>query len=1188
MPYQSGVNYIDTLLSGLAPHWEGTGSFNTPTIISYSFVEDKAVYNSSTSPGIEAVDFSPFTLAQRTAAREAFQLWSSVANITFVEVTDTSETHGDIRLLNSNDIIQESGAAGQAYYPLIGPGEDRQSAQNEIKGDIVIAPAVTGMQDYSQFSFGRFVIAHEIGHALGLNHPNDDDSLAVIPADKNNDRYTIMSTPETSSDPHVFFEGIHVTHPMLYDIAALQHLYGANNTHNNGDTVYQFWYPDQSITTIWDSGGIDTIDASFADHSAIINLNPGTFSSIGRLPLGLSPTPVDAVNNIAIAYNAHIENAIGSDRPSTIIGNALDNILIGGQRFDHIFGGDGNDILDGGPEPLFILSDVDILEGGQGNDIYYIHRVVDQIIEGASAGIDTVHVPFNYVLGEHFENLILLDSDGSFSTPLLATGNSADNVIIGNRGPNIIDGGAGNDHMKGGYGDDIYYVDSVDDSIFELPAEGEDQVYSLADFILESNIENLTLLDVPDALRATGNSGNNIITGNAYDNVLIGGAGNDRLWGNAGSDIMYGGAGNDNYTIDSLDDIYEAAGEGIDRVVALFSYELKEHFENLQLLNTEEALVAIGNSGNNNIFGNGYDNVLYGKEGDDVLLGYGGIDISYGGPGNDTYYVTSGFDNGIDTVVEYANQGVDHIVSGANYILGQHVEHLTLRTSAGENAIGNALDNRITGNNYGNLIEGHDGNDILFGMEANDTLFGGAGNDSLDGGTGHDYLDGGIGNDTYWVDSHLDIVAEVDGAGEDTVRSPVSYSLPVHVEHLVLLNGNTIGTGNALANTITGSAGNDVLYGMANSDTLIGNAGDDLLDGGTGNDTLIGGVGNDTYYLDAMGDAAIELASGGIDHIITIFDYVLGTNFEDLTLLAGGAGLTATGNNTDNRLTGNGNANLLVGLAGEDVLSGLGGNDTLVGGRGYDELYGGTGNDVHRGGMDANLMTGGTGNDIYVVQRGDGAGAVRTGLEEDHLIELLNQGTDTVQSHVYTYTLPANIENLVLSGDYARHGFGNSLTNRITGNLQDNRLEGGEGNDVLYGQAGHDTLLGGAGNDVLRGGTGRDSLWGGTGADTFWFEFTSSRDFVFDFSGGGDEGDRLQLSLGSFSGIGTAGSMMNAGSFLQGPNPVAVAADDHVLYNSLTGALYYDADGNGSGNMLHFATLAGAPTLFATDIWALT
>jgi len=122
-----------------------------------------------------------------------------------------------------------------------------------------------------------------------------------------------------------------------------------------------------------------------------------------------------------------------------------------------------------------------------------------------------------------------------------------------------------------------------------------------------------------------------------------------------------------------------------------------------------------------------------------------------------------------------------------------------------------------------NLV-GTSGNDILTGGAGNDTLSGLAGNDALNGGAGADTMSGGLGNDTYVVDNTGDVVTEAASAGTDTVSASVTYTLSADVENLTLTGAAAInGTGNSLANVITGNAGNNTLNGGAGADFFVFN-----------------------------------------------------------------------------------------------------------------------------------------------------------------------------------------------------------------------------------------------------------------------------------------------------------------------------------------------------------------------------
>jgi len=525
-------------------------------------------------------------------------------------------------------------------------------------------------------------------------------------------------------------------------------------------------------------------------------------------------------------------------------------------------------------------------------------------------------------------------------TPESVTGDAHDNIIMGGKGNDALNGGGGADTMTGGAGNDTYYVDDANDKAIELSAkDGTDTVIASRDWVLGDFIENLTL--------ATS-AGNISGTGNSLANTILGNDSNNRLDGGAGSDTLSGGTGDDTYVVDSTGDkLTENVNAGIDKVESSITWTLAVNLENLTLLGSASV------NGN----GNAATNVIIGNSGSNILDGKAGADTMSGGAGNDTYYV----DNAGDAVNETSSgHGTDTIVSIISFALGQFLENLTLIGSAAINGTGNELANVITGNSAANIIDGGASSDRLdgaggidtvsyataavgvtvdisqpsgTGIEGGDTdtllnfenITGSAHDDTLtgnstanviNGGAAADIMKGGAGNDTYYVDDIYDTVTEVSAKdGIDTVISVVDYILGDFVENLTLAgSGNINATGNALNNI------------------LIGNAGNNHLDGGIGKDTMKGGAGNDIYVVDNIGDTLTENLDEGTDTVESSVTWMLGSNFENLTLI-GGVAISGTGNALANVMTGNGANNTLVGGAGADSFVFLGahfGVDTIT------------------------------------------------------------------------------------------------------------------------------------------------------------------------------------------------------------------------------------------------------------------
>ena len=223
-------------------------------------------------------------------------------------------------------------------------------------------------------------------------------------------------------------------------------------------------------------------------------------------------------------------------------------------------------------------------------------------------------------------------------------------------------------------------------------------------------------------------------------------------------------------------------------------------------------------------------------------------------------------------------------------------------------------------------------------------------------------------------------------------------------------------------------------------------------------------------------------------------------------------------------------------------------NDNLIGNTKNNSLNGRAGNDTLDGGVGSDSMIGGLGNDSFVVN-----------VVGDVVTENLNEGTDTVNSSV-TYTLPANVENLTLTGASPINGTGNGLVNTITGNAANNQLNGG------------------AGNDTINGGIGIDSLTGGIGNDIFRFTTTGQIDTVTDYN---VVNDTIQLENAIFTKLTITGTLA-AAQFRTGAQ--AADSNDFIVYNNITGALSYDVDGNGVGTMVTIAMIGAGLNMTNADI----
>jgi len=349
----SGIIYIDALLNkreGAPIKWKtdpflsGGEMDQSKTVISYSFPtgsDSSAGYSYQDDVG----DISPipFSSKQQEDTRAAFKEIEKYINVAFVEVIETEEKVGTIRLA-INTITDEQGnfipgVVATAEPPFSDPrGGDIWFNKSYAKSDFstgLVAIAENSQSIGSQTPIGDLtVMYHEIFHALGVEHPNDNPDIP-FPEDKNSREYTVMAgefSVELASIKIIDEKSYAIpSTPMAYDVAALQYLYGSNTKFNSGDTTYTFDPNIPDIKLIWDGGGTDTLNFGDFSGSNTINLTDGSYSTVPFNGWFLK-------NNFSIAFGADIENVVSGSGADTISGNSLDN---------RITGGFGDDVLDG-------------------------------------------------------------------------------------------------------------------------------------------------------------------------------------------------------------------------------------------------------------------------------------------------------------------------------------------------------------------------------------------------------------------------------------------------------------------------------------------------------------------------------------------------------------------------------------------------------------------------------------------------------------------------------------------------------------------------------------------------------------------------------------------------------------------------------------------------------------------------
>ncbi len=334
---------IDALISG--------SRWNTSTI-TYGFTTDPTQYAGSEGSPEKTNNFETLNPVQRAASVTAFALITQYTGLAFTENV-ASPGLAQIRMAQSDEPD-----TAYAYYPGVGDGGDawfRNSAPvNSPQSPPRYDNPVAG-------NYGYLTFLHELGHAMGLKHGHESPALSP---DRDSMEFSIMTyRGYIGAD----YEGTGYKNEtwgfaqsfMMYDIAALQKIYGANYATQAGDSTYSWnpttgafsingvvqWTPggNRVFQTVWDGGGTDTYNLSGYSSPVTIDLRPGewtTTSSVQLANLGGNASPLYARGNVANAllFNGDtrslIENAVGGSGNDTIIANQASNRLTGGAGSD--------------------------------------------------------------------------------------------------------------------------------------------------------------------------------------------------------------------------------------------------------------------------------------------------------------------------------------------------------------------------------------------------------------------------------------------------------------------------------------------------------------------------------------------------------------------------------------------------------------------------------------------------------------------------------------------------------------------------------------------------------------------------------------------------------------------------------------------------------------------------------------
>ena len=594
------------------------------------------------------------------------EMFAAVSGLTFTRLAD-GDTSADLTIGRALAVPDDFETA-YAYYPS-GPGDglsgDSWFSTNYDRDGVASRLDAPKLGGYNWLTY-----VHEFGHNMGLKHGHETDGVGgtAMNFDRDSMEFSVMTyrgyVGASTEAGYLNEQWGFAQSLMMYDIAALQVMYGANFAENGTDSVYTFSTKtgemfvngvgegtpggNRIFRTVWDGNGIDTYDLSNYTSNLSIDLNPGAWSVFSSVQLANLGKGNYARGNLfnALQYDGDvrslIENAIGGSGKDRILGNDANNTLTGNGGADTINGGNGIDTARYASSTAGVtvnLGDARAETGG--------HAKGDVLIS------------IENIIGSNFADSL--------------TGDAVDNLLQGLGGADRLFGGAGADILEGGAGEDMLYGGLGPDILnggegFDL-ARYDDAAWG--DLVINmANPNNSTGPATGDSYLGiegvVGGLGNDAITGDANDNQLSGLAGNDVLDGGIGNDRLYGGLGadtligGDGFDFACYDD---AASRGLIINLMTPSGNTGNAFGDTYF----DIEGVIGSVGSDTITGNSLQNNLQGGLGNDTLNGGLENDVLLGGSGADKFVFNTALDavNNVDTISDFTRKIDDFVLSQA-------------------------------------------------------------------------------------------------------------------------------------------------------------------------------------------------------------------------------------------------------------------------------------------------------------------------------------------------------------------------------------------------------------------------------------------------------------------------------------------------------------------------------------------